>query len=268
MAKIISIHSFRGGTGKSNTTANLAVMIARAGNRVGIIDTDIQSPGVHVLFQIDERRIHFALNDYLWGRCKIEQTACDVTASAIGETTDEIERPRLFLIPASIKTSEIGRVLREGYDVGLLNDGFKELIRKLKLDYLLIDTHPGVNEETLLSIAISDSLLLILRPDNQDFQGTAVTVELARRLDMNNILLLLNKVPPGMDRQGLKERVEASYGAPVIAMLPLNHEIVRVASGGIFVNRFPEHPMTRELQLVVERLTAGTASPGAAPGGG
>ena len=40
MATIISVHSFRGGTGKSNTTANLAVVYARRGMRVGVIDTD------------------------------------------------------------------------------------------------------------------------------------------------------------------------------------------------------------------------------------
>ncbi|MCK4652104.1 MAG: P-loop NTPase, partial [Methanosarcinales archaeon] len=42
--KIVSIHSFRGGTGKSNITANMATYIASKGNRVGVIDTDIQSP--------------------------------------------------------------------------------------------------------------------------------------------------------------------------------------------------------------------------------
>ena len=50
MSKIVSVHSFRGGTGKSNTTANLAALMAVEGNRVGVIDTDIQSPGIHVLF--------------------------------------------------------------------------------------------------------------------------------------------------------------------------------------------------------------------------
>ena len=39
-----------------------------------------------------------------------------------------------------------------------------------------------MNEETLLSIAISDVFVLVLRPDHQDFQGTAVTVEVARKL--------------------------------------------------------------------------------------
>ena len=58
-----------------------------------------------------------------------------------------------------------------------MHGAFRDLIAALSLDYLLIDTHPGLNEETLLSIAISDSLVIILRPDQQDFQGTSVTVD-------------------------------------------------------------------------------------------
>jgi septum site-determining protein MinD len=254
VAKIISTHSFRGGTGKSNTTANVAVLVAKAGYRVGVIDTDIQSPGIHVLFQLPESRVKHALNDYLWGKCGIKDAAYDVTAAAIGDADPDAERPRIFLIPSSVNTGEISKVLREGYDVARLNDGFQQVVRELDLDYLFIDTHPGVNEETLLSIAISDQLLLVMRPDNQDFQGTAVTAELARRLEIPEMLIVVNKVPPGMDPAQLRERVEQLYDAEVAALLPMNFEIVRVASGGIFVNRFPEHPMTLALRQVAERV--------------
>ena len=71
MSKIISVHSFRGGTGKSNISANIASQLAQRGHRVGVIDTDIQSPGIHVLFGMDEEQIDRSLNDYLWGRCNI-----------------------------------------------------------------------------------------------------------------------------------------------------------------------------------------------------
>ena len=54
MSKIISVHSFRGGTGKSNTTANIAALLAMDGARVCVVDTDINSPGIHVLFNLDE----------------------------------------------------------------------------------------------------------------------------------------------------------------------------------------------------------------------
>ena len=254
MAKIISIHSFRGGTGKSNLTANVAALLTRAGHRVGVIDTDIQSPGIHVIFALKLADIRFALNDFLWGKCSIEKAAHDVTASAVERFDESGDRPRLFLIPSSVNSGEIAKILREGYDIGLLNDGIHKLIEELRLDYLLIDTHPGVNEETLLSIAISDMLLLVMRPDNQDFQGTAVTVELARRLDVRDMLMVLNKIPSSVDRELLREQVEGSYKIPVLAMLPLSTEMAQLASSGLFSLRHPDHPLTRELNLITERL--------------
>lgn len=254
MAKIISTHSFRGGTGKSNTTANLAVLVARAGYRVGVIDTDIQSPGIHVIFQLDEKTLKKSLNDYLWGRCRIEEAAYDVTAKCIGSVDQQAERPRLFLIPSSLNTEEIARILREGYDVALLNDGLQDLLTRLKLDFLFIDTHPGVNEETLLSLAVSDILILIVRPDQQDFQGTAVAVELARRLEVPHLMMVLNKVPPGTDSAALRDQVEEMFRADVVGVLPLNTEMARLGSGDLFCNRFPAHPYTRELQGIAERI--------------
>jgi septum site-determining protein MinD len=256
LAKIISTHSFRGGTGKSNTTANVAVLVARAGHRVGVIDTDIQSPGIHVIFQLAESRIERALNDFLWGKCSIDKAAYDVTEASIGDFDPDDDRPRIYLIPSSINVGEIGRILKEGYDVGKLNDGFQRLVTDLRLDYLFIDTHPGVNEETLLSIAISDKLILVMRPDSQDFQGTAVTAELARRLEIPEMFIVINKVPPGMDTVQLGERVEATFQTDVAAILPMNYEIARLASSGIFVNRYPEHPMSLSLKQVAERVMA------------
>src|SRR4051794_36974054 len=196
MSLIISVHSFRGGTGKSNTTASLAALLAQDGRRVGVIDTDIQSPGIHVLFGLDEGEMKYALNDYLWGDCTIEQAAVDVT-----ERLGPSIKGRVFLIPSSLKAGEIARVLREGYDMGLLSDGFQELVSGLSLDVLLIDTHPGLNEETLLSIAISDALALIMRPDSQDYQGTGVTVDVAQKLGVPRLLLVVNKVPPPFPRR-------------------------------------------------------------------
>src|SRR5512135_2694891 len=236
MSKIVSVHSFRGGTGKSNTTANLAALTAVQGKRVGVIDTDIASPGIHVLFNLEEDKMTHSLNDYLWGKCDIQQTAHDVTAKLGVDAAG-----KLFLVPSSIKAGEIARVLREGYDVGLLNDGFHNLIQALNLDVLMIDTHPGLNEETLLSIAISDVLLIILRPDRQDYQGTGVTVEVARRLDVPRLMLLVNKVPAVFSETEVKERVEHAYKADVAGVLPHSDEIMALASAGVFVTRFPDH---------------------------
>lgn len=249
MATIISVHSFRGGTGKSNTTANLSALLAAEGYRVGVIDTDIQSPGIHVLFGLSTDDMLYSLNDYLWGSCEIEQAAYDVGASLSQSLSGKI-----FLIPSSIKAGEIARVLREGYDPGLLNDGFQRLIETLDLDILLIDTHPGLNEETLLSIAISDALLLILRPDQQDYQGTGVTVEVARKLEVPRLMLLVNKVPQSYDLDEVRQRVERTYNCPVAAVIPHSDELMALASAGIFCLRFPDHPVTQAYRQVAARL--------------
>ena len=249
MAKIVSVHSFRGGTGKSNTTANLSVLLAKKGFRVGVVDTDIQSPGIHVLFNLDEEDMVHSLNDYLWGKCEIKDAAHDLS----GRLGADIQGT-LFLIPSSIKADEIVRILREGYDVGLLNDGFHDLVNKLKLDYLIIDTHPGLNEETLLSVAISDALIIIMRPDQQDYQGTAVTVDVARKLDVPNLMLVVNKTPNVFDFDDVRERVEKTYDCTVAAILPHSDEMMALASSDIFSLRFPEHEITKGLEAVVARL--------------
>jgi MinD-like ATPase involved in chromosome partitioning or flagellar assembly len=251
MSKIVSIHSFRGGTGKSNTTANLATLLAADGLRVGMIDTDISSPGIHVLFGLEESDIKASLNDYLWGQCEIEEAAQEVTAR-VGVPL----KGKLFLVPSSMRPGDIARVLREGYDVGLLNDGYERLLEKLKLDVLVIDTHPGLNEETLLSIAISDALVIILRPDSQDYQGTAVTVEVARKLDVQRLLLVVNKVPSSFDTAAVKARVEKAYNSEVAGVLPHSDEMMTLASSGIFVLRYPNHPVTGIFRQIAARMIA------------
>jgi MinD-like ATPase involved in chromosome partitioning or flagellar assembly len=249
MAKIVSIHSFRGGTGKSNTVANTATLLAADGLQVGVIDTDILSPGIHVLFGLEEDRMRYSLNDYLWGKCEISQAAYDVTPGR------EKELPgKVYLIPSSIKPGEIARILREGYDVGMLNDGFRSLVEDLNLDILIIDTHPGLNEETLLSIAISDELVILLRPDSQDYQGTGVTVEVARKLDVPRMTLIVNKTPEVFDTDEVKARVEQAYNCEVVAVLPHSEEMMVLASSGIFVLRYPDHRVTVQLKKFASGL--------------
>lgn len=257
MAKIVSIHSFRGGTGKSNTTANLSTTVARRGYRVGIVDTDIQSPGIHVLFNMDPETIPSTLNDYLWGNCAIEDAAYDVGASLSATDGGAGAAPgAVYLVPSSIRAGDIARVLREGYDVGLLNDGYEALIDKLKLDFLFIDTHPGLNEETLLSISISDVLLLLLRPDRQDFQGTAVTVDVARKLSVPSLLLVVNRVLEAFDFEDVRKQVEGTYNTPVAGVLPSTDDLIRVASSEIFSLRYPEHRWSREIARIADTLIA------------
>jgi MinD-like ATPase involved in chromosome partitioning or flagellar assembly len=249
MAKIVSIHSFRGGTGKSNTTANITALLAKMGLRVGVVDTDIQSPGIHVLFNLGEGELKHTLNDYLWERCQIDEAAHDVT-DRLGPSVSG----KIYLVPSSMKPGEIARIVDQGYEVGLLNNGLQDLVRKLELDVLMIDTHPGLNEETLLSIAISQVLLLILRPDQQDYQGTGVTVTIARRLKVPQMYMIVNKTPTSFAESDVSARVQEAYQAPVAAVLPHSDEMMVLAGEGVFAIKYPNHPISQKLQAVAEMI--------------
>ena len=249
MPKVISIHSYRGGTGKSNFTANLAATVAALGHRVGVIDTDVPSPGIHNLFCLEPEQMGITLNNYLWGESPIQDAAYDISAN-IGLD----ESGRLFLVPSSVKADDIARILKDGYDVKLMNDGFRSLVKGLELEYLFIDTHPGLSKETFLSIAISHVLVLILRPDKQDYQGTAVTMDVARQLNVRKMLLTINKAHSKLNLEALKQKVETTYGETVAGVFPLSEDIVQLASEGVFCVKYPEHPVSQEFRNVAQQI--------------
>jgi septum site-determining protein MinD len=250
MARIVSLHSFRGGTGKSNTSANLAAQLAAGGRRVAVVDTDVQSPGIHVLFGLDADVPGPMLNDYLRGTAAIADVARDMSPVLPVDT----DGGGLWLVPASMKPTEIAQIVRKGYDVELLNEGFRELIADLSLDVLVIDTHPGINEETLLSITVSDTLVLLLRPDRQDYQGTAVTVDIARRLGVPELLLLVNKVPSTLDPGDVAAEVAAAYGAEVAGVLLLSEDLAVNASSSLFSVSHPDHQWSAAIRALAQRV--------------
>jgi septum site-determining protein MinD len=249
VVRVVCVHSFRGGTGKSNLSANLAVLTAARGARVGVIDTDIQSPGLHILFGLRGSDIDASLNDHLFAGAPIDGVARDVTPPGCDGT--------IHLVPASVRPGEITRVLREGYDARRLVAGLHDLVASLALDLLLIDTHPGLGEETLLSVAISDTVLTVLRPDQQDYEGTGVLLEVAAGLDVPRTALVVNKVPSSVDVDGLRREVAHAYGSPVVGVLPHDDDLMVLASGSPFVLAHPEHPLVDEFAAIAEYVSDG-----------
>ncbi len=98
--------------------------------------------------------------------------------------------------------------------------------------------------------------MIILRPDQQDFQGTSVTVEVARQLEVPKLLLLINKLPTVFDGEQVKQMVENLYGAEVAAIIPHSDEMMALASGGVFVLRYPESSVTEQYRQLLTRLFA------------
>ncbi|MBP0020623.1 MAG: MinD/ParA family protein [Cyanobacteria bacterium SBLK] len=240
MGKIVTIHSYRGGTGKSNITVNIAANLAGQGKRVGLIDTDLSSPGAHILFNIPPEALAPTLNDYLRGECSLIDT---IKTSSVDN---------LYFVPASPREIDVITIAKEGFVVEKLVDGCYQFLDDFNLDYLFIDTHPGLHEETLLLISISDLLAIVLRPDEQDFQGTAIMLDITRDRLGVDCALVLNLIPSYIEINALTEDCQKTYTASVLGALPHIEEFF--GSKGIFSVQHPDLEISQMFQNIAKQL--------------
>ncbi len=87
-------------------------LLAQSGHRVGVMDVDIRSPGIHVLFGLEPQNIDHTLNDFLWGRL---QRRCGHRGRRARAAVPGTPRGRgqVLLVPSSMRTGEIARILKE-----------------------------------------------------------------------------------------------------------------------------------------------------------
>ena len=249
MGAIVTFHSFRRGVGKSSLTVNLAVLLALQGRRVALIDTDFQSPSTHLFFGLSDGEVTHTLNDYLWDKCDILSTVQDVTPRLASNNSG-----KLFVIPASNEIADITQATHAPLNIDRYTSGLEKLEKELELDILLVDTSAGLNENTLQAIAVSNEIVFVLHPDKQDFQGTAVAVDMARRLQVPALHLVLNDVSEDLDLEDAYSQLEQTYHCGGGIILKHTEELMTLSSSQPFVLRYPEHPLIAQIKKLAERL--------------
>ena len=149
----------------------------------------------------------------------------------------------------------MAHVLSQGYDSQRLTQVFHELASLLQLDVLLIDTHPGLNEEALLTMRAVDMLIVVLRPSQRDFEGTGVTMQIARQLEVPRVMLIVNQLLDTSQLQSVRTRVEAAFNNEVMAVLPHAEAFMSFNGDGLFVFQHPDHPVSMALRQAAANLT-------------
>jgi MinD-like ATPase involved in chromosome partitioning or flagellar assembly len=242
---LITFHSFRRGVGRSHIVANLAGLLADSGRRVGLIDGNLRLPGLSAYVGLPEPQINRTLNDYLRGKCEIEQATYAIT-TGLGTAS-------LWLIPASTNAQDISYATRYGYDIDLFANGLLTIREEMALDLLLVEMHAGLDEESIRLMAIADKAAIVLRHDQSDYQGTAVMVDVVRKLDGPIPLLIANELPRHYPTDEAITRLEAIYNCQVAGVLHHNDDL-QITGSGLFVARHPTHPLTKTLQRIAENL--------------
>lgn len=143
--KVIAVTGGKGGVGKTNVCANLATAIAGLGRRVMVLDADLGLANVDVLFGLQPRA---NLADVVRGECTLADVVLEGPAG-------------VRLVPGASGISEMAR-LGAAELAGIVH-AFSEYSEAL--DYLLVDTAPGITDDVLRFAEAAHEVLVVLRDE-------------------------------------------------------------------------------------------------------
>ena len=196
--KIISFYSYKGGTGRSMALANVAWLLASAGNRVLVMDWDLEAPGLHRYFEpfLDDKSledstgiIDFVL-EFATAAVSNQEAVrtpdwylsySNILLHAVPVRFDFPLDGALHLVPAGRQDSAYGvRVnsfdwagFYEKLGGGVLLESMKKLARD-DYDYILIDSRTGVSDTSgVCTVQMPDELVVCFTLNRQSIYGAS-----------------------------------------------------------------------------------------------
>lgn len=228
-------YSYKGGVGRTTALVHTAFHLARAGQRVAVVDMDVEAPGLHLLLpRPDGKRVTLGLVDYLWERqvrpfdprtregletCIVHAT--DIPGQPIAYTVEDAEsRAQIHVIPAGAPGPEYVRRLHTLSSQDVLSrpdDAWslfeQELTQQLDLDLLLIDARTGLGDWGGLSLLrLADEAFLVLYPSEQNLDGLRFVRDTLAKVSGINTHLVLSPVPDGAVGRDLLARFRPQLG--------------------------------------------------------
>jgi len=255
MSRIIAFHSYKGGTGKTLLSINLAAIYAKQRKSVCLFDLDFRAPSLHAAFASDGAECW--LNEYLDGTCDIKRVLIDLShqhgnggkfyAGLANPATEAIRD--MSAKDRKWEMRALGRLL--SLRNSLLND--------MHLDYLIFDTSPGLQYSSINAIVSADVVLVVTSLDTSDIKGTRRMTHELYDLFEKKTGILLNKVPAEMltsesQKKGLYRKLNNMHMLPILELIPCFCDILRAGGTQIFVEEQPDHPFTRTLEKIAKKI--------------
>jgi ATP-binding protein involved in chromosome partitioning len=234
----IMVLSGKGGVGKSTVAVNLAVSLAVAGKRVGLLDVDIHGPSVPKLLNLTGARVSGS------------DTALDPV---------EIE-----LAPGRLEVMSIGLLLRNRDDAviwrGPMKYGvIKQFLMDVQwgdLDYLVVDSPPGTGDEPLAVAQLvekADGAVVVTTPQEVAVQDVRRCIVFCRQLGLPVLGVVENmsgftcprcgEVVPIFGADGGRAMAE-EMGVPYLGSIPLEPEVVVSGDRGMSMVQARPHSET------------------------
>jgi len=255
MSKIIAVHSYKGGTGKTLLSVNLAATFAKQGKKVCLFDLDFRAPSLFAILKIDNAECY--LNDYLNGTCDINKVLIDLSSSIPGDGK--------FFVGLANPTTEAIRDMSakdrkwEMRALGRLLSLRNTLLNDKSFDYIIFDTSPGLQYSSINAIVTADLVVVATTSDRSDVDGTRRMLKELYNLFEKKTGLVVNKVLDAgqkTKRDEMDEKVKTIYQVPMLGLVPCFCEILRAEGNFIFVRDKPDHPFTKILYEMARKIEA------------
>jgi len=257
----------------------LAALLAKKGNNVCIVDIDVYAPSLHAYFGDVQSKIKNTLNDYIVGACGVDDLLVQITPiqqlSEKGSLAGKIIG--CFSSPKREDILKIEGVKEDKNRMSMLKRFInfrEELIEKNDIDYIIMDSSPGIRFWAINALALSDIVFLTLKMGDMDIGGTKMIANeiLAQFKEQGNTkyYLLLNRIagyciPYSQIGEAHESHSEANYSTPtpvaddfikklasetgidVMTSIPCYCDIQFAQKEFLTVLDYPDHPFSQQI---------------------
>jgi len=262
---VLAVHSYKGGTGKTLISMNLAAILAKQGKNVCLIDLDLRAPSLDATFAADGK---YWINDFLSGTCEPMDVLKDFSK-------EKATNGRLLVGLANPSMEAIREIVTKDkkWEMGALRKllSLKEfLIKNQAVDYIIMDTSPGLSYGSINAVAASDFVVVVSTWDASDVTGTQGMIGELYSLLEKRAIVVMNKIPEQLliaeeMRKRLADQFKRAFKLPVSYLLPCYCDVLRQERATIMSLDKPDHPFSKSLIEVAGEVEKAGEKPAPRP---
>lgn len=243
--RVISVTSGKGGVGKTNVAANLALALCNLTKRVLILDADLGLANLDVMLGLNPR---YTINHVL----KREKTLDEIIVTAPGG---------FKLLPASSGMQELTELDRSQRlfflsELDMLQDHF---------DVLLIDTGAGISSNVMyFNLAAMERLVVVTNEPTSLTDAYALIKVMTNKYQQKRFMVLVNSVRSGTEAERIYKQlsvvVDKYLGSPsldYLGWIPYDEQVqMAVRQQQMVLQRYPDTPASRSFVELAHKLMA------------
>jgi flagellar biosynthesis protein FlhG len=240
--RVMAVTSGKGGVGKTMLTANLAVLGAKRGKRVLVIDADLGLANVEIVFGVKPKR---HVGDLLNPDVSPDDVLVEV-------------RPGIHILPAA---SGIQQLTQLGEDEKLrliaTLDGLAE-----RFDLVLIDSGAGIGDNVLFFVGVAQEIVLVVTPEPTSLVDAYAAVKvLSQQMGIKDFGVVVNSVVDEMAARDVYQKLVGladrflSVRIRQLGYVTRDENVHRaVMAQKPITDLFAMAPASRALNLIADRL--------------